>query len=214
MPRKTLIYDDLAGFIINGFNEAAARCRGKLLEDITMGRALSRFNEAAARCRGKRALRLREVRIPGASMRPRPDAAENGGAVEHRGQRTASFNEAAARCRGKPSRETSTSDAALRAGFNEAAARCRGKRTPCGTLRTRCWKGFNEAAARCRGKLGPAFEESVRYAASMRPRPDAAENFSHSTTPALHSPASMRPRPDAAENRRTIAPVAPAPSLQ
>ena len=49
------------------------------------GRA-TRFNEAAARCRGKR---LRQVQrgVPGgvASMRPRPDAAEN---VLHAGPRS------------------------------------------------------------------------------------------------------------------------------
>ena len=36
---------------------------------------------------------------------------------------------------------------------------------------------FNEAAARCRGKLGRAGREAMRLKmASMRPRPDAAEN--------------------------------------
>ena len=36
---------------------------------------------------------------------------------------------------------------------------------------------FNEAAARCRGKHPiPAGGVTVRYGASMRPRPDAAEN--------------------------------------
>ena len=62
--------------------------------------------------------------------------------------------------------------------------------------------GFNEAAARCRGKR-PAPPTSPRSCilASMRPRPDAAEN----AVEARHHPtqaviASMRPRPDAAEN--------------
>ena len=37
--------------------------------------------------------------------------------------------------------------------------------------------GFNEAAARCRGKLDLGrYEEAMRLLASMRPRPDAAEN--------------------------------------
>ena len=36
---------------------------------------------------------------------------------------------------------------------------------------------FNEAAARCRGKLGRQFRGlTEQEAASMRPRPDAAEN--------------------------------------
>ena len=35
---------------------------------------------------------------------------------------------------------------------------------------------FNEAAARCRGKLGPPVVVWRRVDASMRPRPDAAEN--------------------------------------
>ena len=40
--------------------------------------AIARFNEAAARCRGKLAAAGRDRRLPPrASMRPRPDAAEN-----------------------------------------------------------------------------------------------------------------------------------------
>ena len=60
--------------------------------------------------------------------------------------------------------------------FNEAAARCRGKRW---RRRGACLRstGFNEAAARCRGKLGaPGGWLSFCIPASMRPRPDAAEN--------------------------------------
>ena len=88
--------------------------------------------------------------LPGASMRPRPDAAENRrrpAAADRRGRR---FNEAAARCRGK--RPTAARP-------QPAAAR------------------FNEAAARCRGKP-PRNNESIwpMRRASMRPRPDAAEN--------------------------------------
>ena len=87
------------------------------------------------------------------------------------------FNEAAARCRGKPSASKSGVGGPA-PGFNEAAARCRGKRPrraappsprPC----------FNEAAARCRGKRER--QEPITRAAllaSMRPRPDAAENAS------------------------------------
>ena len=35
------------------FNEAAARCRGKLFAEEGQKKTLLRFNEAAARCRGK-----------------------------------------------------------------------------------------------------------------------------------------------------------------
>ena len=61
--------------------------------------------------------------------------------------------------------------------------------------------GFNEAAARCRGKLptilpGPPADRD----ASMRPRPDAAENVAEGEAVIRRNAASMRPRPDAAEN--------------
>ena len=62
---------------------------------------------------------------------------------------------------------------------------------------------FNEAAARCRGKRGGDVNRLPRLAAaSMRPRPDAAENPHplSTTTTAPAGLASMRPRPDAAEN--------------
>ena len=67
-----------------------------------------------------------------ASMRPRPDAAENAVKREVRRSETYRFNEAAARCRGK----RTYNNKALRhhRGFNEAAARCRGKRVPCRVL--------------------------------------------------------------------------------
>ena len=62
----------------------------------------ARFNEAAARCRGKpspsSAARSRQAR---ASMRPRPDAAENPPDPFGHQRVDDSFNEAAARCRGK-----------------------------------------------------------------------------------------------------------------
>ena len=61
--------------------------------------------------------------------------------------------------------------------------------------------GFNEAAARCRGKREPARPQLVPLPdASMRPRPDAAENQPDPPLPRAGFPASMRPRPDAAEN--------------
>ena len=64
--------------------------------------ASPRFNEAAARCRGKLALDLREERpVRRASMRPRPDAAENAGRPRGQVSNPPRFNEAAARCRGK-----------------------------------------------------------------------------------------------------------------
>ena len=111
-----------------------------------------------------------------ASMRPRPDAAENLLA-----RRTA----ARTLCR-----------------FNEAAARCRGKPSPRCFRPVRRWSGFNEAAARCRGKPAAACAAmSSSHLASMRPRPDAAENRQVQRE-GLVGPvrASMRPRPDAAEN--------------
>ena len=60
---------------------------------------------------------------------------------------------------------------------------------------------FNEAAARCRGKLPQRIEElPVAQRASMRPRPDAAENPAEARARNPRYQASMRPRPDAAEN--------------
>ena len=140
-----------------------------------------------------------------ASMRPRPDAAENS-----RGQGPASasatrFNEAAARCRGKPAAAGLDRDS-IRQRFNEAAARCRGKRPfqPPTRLRAR---RFNEAAARCRGKpILPGDPIADDDGASMRPRPDAAENDVRAARGKRIGNASMRPRPDAAENP-TWAPV-------
>ena len=133
------------------FNEAAARCRGKRPRRRRPRRPAAGFNEAAARCRGKqRGHRGREA-VDRASMRPRPDAAENGRHLRAAGR------EPAAR-------------------FNEAAARCRGKRAGPGRPPPACWR-FNEAAARCRGKRrSRARPHRAGRLASMRPRPDAAEN--------------------------------------
>ena len=132
-----------------------------------------------------------------ASMRPRPDAAENG---FRRGSAGAAsrFNEAAARCRGKRRRRRRTPRPRSR--FNEAAARCRGKQTArsVGLVASAC---FNEAAARCRGKHArDGLVVSALTLASMRPRPDAAENPDAAGRTPPPRPASMRPRPDAAEN--------------
>ena len=59
------------------------------------------FNEAAARCRGKPGGAARRARCRRASMRPRPDAAENFRLFDYERDGTLRFNEAAARCRGK-----------------------------------------------------------------------------------------------------------------
>ena len=48
----------------------------------------------------------------------------------------------------------------------------------------------------------PASARARLEAASMRPRPDAAENDGHLRRVARTLAASMRPRPDAAENHR------------
>ena len=162
-----------------------------------------------------------------ASMRPRPDAAENTRSSCPSLIPTPScFNEAAARCRGKQG-QARTASPPVRDRFNEAAARCRGKqcRAAPPPPHAAC---FNEAAARCRGKRdGPGGgHELDRPHASMRPRPDAAENVARRQPRGVwrccfneaaarcrgkrvvcrfnvHElpPASMRPRPDAAENR-------------
>ena len=86
----------------------------------------SGFNEAAARCRGKHTA-PEPIISPAveASMRPRPDAAENATARERHGRGSTGFNEAAARCRGKPTLRLAAGGRTGR--FNEAAARCRGK---------------------------------------------------------------------------------------
>ena len=81
MPRKTLRRATTTSAWSPGFNEAAARCRGKLPFDSP-----------------------RPGGAQEASMRPRPDAAENGAAVARSKRQPAGFNEAAARCRGKPGR--------------------------------------------------------------------------------------------------------------
>ena len=65
---------------------------------------------------------------------------------------------------------------------------------------------FNEAAARCRGKLELRLVQIREGVASMRPRPDAAENVDVDGDKEPNSSvASMRPRPDAAENASGLA---------
>ena len=161
------------------------------------------FNEAAARCRGKQAAAGVLPGIHGlpASMRPRPDAAENG---PHR--RAPHPAPARASMRPRPdAAENPHRDVrrprAQRSSFNEAAARCRGKLAGRRPLARRATPGFNEAAARCRGKrCAPAAAPGRGEVASMRPRPDAAENPSGCALSREGQRASMRPRPDAAEN--------------
>ena len=78
MPRKTTDLFSRPENLHHGFNEAAARCRGKPGAGPADGGGVRCFNEAAARCRGKRApVPLDADAEQGASMRPRPDAAEN-----------------------------------------------------------------------------------------------------------------------------------------
>ena len=85
------------------------------------------------------------------------------------------------------------------------------RKTPCPLLCRSPPAGFNEAAARCRGKLAYLrFRPAVVVLASMRPRPDAAENEVHTVTvEATDGAASMRPRPDAAENAPGLIPRTP-----
>ena len=174
MPRKTLPVGDR----IPGRACASMRPRPDAAENNFAGRStraggVRRFNEAAARCRGKRGGEGETRTTAGASMRPRPDAAENTGGRNSTPTRPSRFNEAAARCRGKPgaNRRSSTTST----GFNEAAARCRGKPGIVRPPRSAAG-GFNEAAARCRGKRRPEVPHGEAPPASMRPRPDAAEN--------------------------------------
>ena len=57
MPRKTGRESSKGGGRPPGFNEAAARCRGKPWSAAaSTAAALTGFNEAAARCRGKPSL--------------------------------------------------------------------------------------------------------------------------------------------------------------
>ena len=180
MPRKTQQHGGAAA----GRGQASMRPRPDAAENVIDPRAsipdFSRFNEAAARCRGKlvRHLRVGEL-IRHASMRPRPDAAENARTALRAGRGPRRFNEAAARCRGK-----------------RAHSAAPGPRPHC----------FNEAAARCRGKpRGTPTPMQQTVAASMRPRPDAAENVCGLERGHAGDHASMRPRPDAAENQDVAA---------
>ena len=75
------------------------------------------------------------------------------------------------------------------------------RKTACSTLEDGgTWPRFNEAAARCRGKPTEDRHADEGQLASMRPRPDAAENTGEVWIVCRRVGASMRPRPDAAEN--------------
>ena len=116
----------------------------------------------------------KHFRHAGASMRPRPDAAENDrvARVAWRGRRASM----------RPRPDAAENLVVARAGVRKVGR-------------------FNEAAARCRGKQ-PRLNRRRhhRAQASMRPRPDAAENQDLRGDGAARPLASMRPRPDAAEN--------------
>ena len=77
MPRKTWSSRRTSDSRHTGFNEAAARCRGKRGGGSRPLYGEAGFNEAAARCRGKHPAGAHVLPDPRASMRPRPDAAEN-----------------------------------------------------------------------------------------------------------------------------------------
>ena len=125
MPRKT------RGFVGRGaarrrFNEAAARCRGKLPRLGRLAAALGASMRPRPDAAENAAAALQVAGQVRASMRPRPDAAENARRGAGAARRAPRFNEAAARCRGKLL-ETGPAPAVVQTGFNEAAARCRGK---------------------------------------------------------------------------------------
>ena len=176
MPRKTIFDSHYERAADTRFNEAAARCRGKPLTRDTFGCVVFQ-----------------------ASMRPRPDAAENPDAEDdERGADPASMRPRPDAAENRAPRPLPSGP--LRCCFNEAAARCRGKPHSSGGATSRRGSRFNEAAARCRGKPRELDAAESMSPASMRPRPDAAENPVAGREAQRHHNASMRPRPDAAEN--------------
>ena len=205
-----------------GFNEAAARCRGKRRPLRPGARGRGGFNEAAARCRGKR---LRRVRLgpdhARASMRPRPDAAENSRLqvrrflpprASMRPRPDAAENHRVARIRirdsgasMRPRPDAAENGERRRVGGLGGGASMRPRPdaaensvSPLGLMLRPCC--FNEAAARCRGKRHHRRARPCGASASMRPRPDAAENARCRGCHCVVESASMRLRPDAAEN--------------
>ena len=146
----------------------------------------------------------------GASMRPRPDAAENRSKPSVRHGNAVRFNEAAARCRGKPGPTRRLTSVVCRASMRPRpdAAENRPGSPPARPRPRR----FNEAAARCRGKpAARAAQPLAARAASMRPRPDAAENPTPS--PPSHPSSGFRFNEAAARCRGKPAPkpIAPPP---
>ena len=109
------------------FNEAPAKCRGKLgvfLYSRQLGGC--GFNEAPAKCRGKRWSELPQAgRLSRASMRPQRNAGENSQERWCNSPDGDRFNEAPAKCRGKLTITLASYNPQL--GFNEAPAKCRGK---------------------------------------------------------------------------------------
>ena len=103
MPRKTHRAGEVQAGVIG---RASMRPRPDAAENaVQEDRGVLRrpgFNEAAARCRGKHPWRLGGDPGTWASMRPRPDAAENSHLLRSIPLDDCGFNEAAARCRGKP----------------------------------------------------------------------------------------------------------------
>ena len=153
MPRKTGARGRGLEERSPGFNEAAARCRGKRAGDHALPRRLA-APRASMRPRPDAAENRHLLRVlrPGslASMRPRPDAAENPGAFARDGRR------GAASMRPRPdAAENELQAAALRVRHGasmrprpDAAENTRCRRRP----RSGPARRFNEAAARCRGK--------------------------------------------------------------
>ena len=111
--------------------------------------SINSFNEAAARCRGKPAHLVGDPAVRRASMRPRPDAAEN------RNPHDRIRGPVAASMRPRPDAAENTGLLAARAGPQHASMRPR-----------------PDAAENAAGRAG----RRRRRRASMRPRPDAAEN--------------------------------------
>ena len=103
MPGKTPVRELGHRISVTGFNEAPAKCRGKL-DNVLSGRgSFPRFNEAPAKCRGKPAKPTANfLSAKSASMRPQRNAGENALPAACSAIRRTSFNEAPAKCRGKP----------------------------------------------------------------------------------------------------------------
>ena len=201
MPRKTRRVPRVCRPRRSRFNEAAARCRGKRRErrGAACGHGGASMRPRPDAAENPRPPRTRCSYSAIASMRPRPDAAENDPQDHRRGRwRVASMrprpDAAENSCR---SADRGRSGPASMRPRPDAAENPRGA----GRIAARATPCFNEAAARCRGKPGrwPAYRFHA-LVASMRPRPDAAENGAAQAGRAVPVRASMRPRPDAAEN--------------